>query len=173
MSEAERSKDYYAILGAQEDATRGEIDRLYRRKAVQHHPDRGGSEEEMKTLNEAYRVLKDETTRRAYDVERQAEQAAPFPYEDLNPPSYASPGAKLDAITHQLGAASLFLFLGLVLLFIVRFQYVIFLWPLALTVMAAMYCVAGFGTTIGFHRLLTHRAFETYRPIRLALAICG
>jgi hypothetical protein len=133
MSEAERSKDYYAILGAQEDATRGEIDRLYRRKAVQHHPDRGGNEEEMKSLNEAYRVLKDETARRAYDVERQAEpEAAPFPHEDLNTPKYASPGAKLDAITHQIGAASLFLLLGLVLLFIVRFQYVIFLWPLAL-----------------------------------------
>ncbi len=27
--------------------------------------------------------------------------------------------------------------------------------------------------TVGFHRLLTHRAFQTYRPIRYALAIMG
>ena len=45
--------------------------------------------------------------------------------------------------------------------------------PIDLVVMALMYCVAGFGTTIGYHRLLTHRAFETYRPVRLFLAACG
>lgn len=37
----------------------------------------------------------------------------------------------------------------------------------------AMYALAGFGVTIGFHRLLTHRAFETYRPVKYLLAICG
>src|SRR6185369_14651270 len=31
------------------------------------HPDRGGSEEQMKSLNEAYGVLKNSTSRRAYD----------------------------------------------------------------------------------------------------------
>jgi stearoyl-CoA desaturase (delta-9 desaturase) len=33
--------------------------------------------------------------------------------------------------------------------------------------------MAGFGVTIGFHRLLAHRAFETPRAMRLILAICG
>lgn len=43
-------------------------------------------------------------------------------------------------------------------------------WP-EVVVMAAMYALCGFGVTIGYHRLLTHRAFETYRPIKLMLAI--
>jgi stearoyl-CoA desaturase (delta-9 desaturase) len=45
--------------------------------------------------------------------------------------------------------------------------------PVDLAAMVLMYCLAGFGTTIGFHRLLTHRAFETIRPVRLLLAVCG
>jgi DnaJ-class molecular chaperone with C-terminal Zn finger domain len=132
MSQPQQSKDYYAILGAEEDATRSEIDRLYRRKAVLHHPDRGGSEEEMKSLNEAYGVLKDEEARRVYDSGRQ--QAQPEYYSEMNRnvPPHSSGPVQLDAITHQVGAALMFLVLGLVLLFIVRFQYVMFLWPLAL-----------------------------------------
>ena len=36
------SKDYYALLGASEDASPREIERLYKRLAHQRHPDRGG-----------------------------------------------------------------------------------------------------------------------------------
>lgn len=36
-----------------------------------------------------------------------------------------------------------------------------------------LYMVAAIGITVGFHRLLTHRAFETYRPLRYLLAIMG
>ncbi|MDB5290008.1 MAG: Stearoyl-CoA 9-desaturase [Phycisphaerales bacterium] len=45
-------------------------------------------------------------------------------------------------------------------------------WP-EVFVMLAMYALAGFGVTIGFHRLLTHRAFETSRAMRWLLAIFG
>ncbi|HEX4795931.1 MAG TPA: acyl-CoA desaturase [Humisphaera sp.] len=45
-------------------------------------------------------------------------------------------------------------------------------WP-EIIVMVVMYSLAGFGVTVGFHRLLTHRAFETPRPMRLLLAILG
>jgi stearoyl-CoA desaturase (Delta-9 desaturase) len=45
-------------------------------------------------------------------------------------------------------------------------------WPEVLA-MLVMYALAGFGVTIGFHRLLTHRAFQTPRPVRLLLAILG
>ena len=38
---------------------------------------------------------------------------------------------------------------------------------------AIMYLVAGFGVTVGFHRLLTHRSFQTYKPIEYAFAIAG
>lgn len=40
-------------------------------------------------------------------------------------------------------------------------------------VMLGMYALAGYGVTIGFHRLFTHKSFETSRPLRLFLAICG
>src|ERR1700731_1794412 len=42
-----------------------------------------------------------------------------------------------------------------------------------LVIFAVMYLVSAFGVTVGFHRLLTHRAFDTYRPIRYAFAIMG
>ena len=45
--------------------------------------------------------------------------------------------------------------------------------PRDLVIFAGMYVISAFGVTIGFHRLLTHRAFETYRPIRYAFAIMG
>lgn len=132
MSEPDRTKDYYSILGASEDAAQSEIERHYRRKAVLHHPDRGGSEEDMKTLNEAYRVLKDGALRGIYDSERQKAGADHISACDMDGAPQASPPAQLDAITHQVLAALIFIVVGLVLLFIVRFQYVIFLWPLAL-----------------------------------------
>ncbi|MDP9235639.1 MAG: acyl-CoA desaturase [Actinomycetota bacterium] len=37
----------------------------------------------------------------------------------------------------------------------------------------AMYCVAGLGVTVGFHRLFTHRSFEAKPWVRYALAIMG
>jgi stearoyl-CoA desaturase (delta-9 desaturase) len=42
-----------------------------------------------------------------------------------------------------------------------------------LIVMAVTYVFSGFGITVGFHRLLTHRAFKTYAPVRVAFAILG
>jgi stearoyl-CoA desaturase (delta-9 desaturase) len=42
-----------------------------------------------------------------------------------------------------------------------------------LAIAAGMYLVSGFGITIGYHRLLTHRAFATYKPIENALALGG
>ncbi len=40
-------------------------------------------------------------------------------------------------------------------------------------VFVLLYVLTGFGVTVGFHRLLTHRAFKTTRPIRATLAILG
>jgi stearoyl-CoA desaturase (delta-9 desaturase) len=42
-----------------------------------------------------------------------------------------------------------------------------------LLVFAITYVPLGLGVTVGFHRLLTHRSFETSRSIRAALAILG
>jgi stearoyl-CoA desaturase (delta-9 desaturase) len=45
--------------------------------------------------------------------------------------------------------------------------------PTDLAILAGMYLLSALGITIGYHRLLTHRSFETPRPVRYALAIMG
>jgi stearoyl-CoA desaturase (Delta-9 desaturase) len=42
-----------------------------------------------------------------------------------------------------------------------------------LVVFAIVYLLTGFGVTVGFHRHLTHRSFQTSRPVRGALAALG
>jgi len=42
-----------------------------------------------------------------------------------------------------------------------------------LVIMAGMYLISGFGITIGYHRLFTHKSFRTSRPVSAALAIMG
>ncbi|HEX5309319.1 MAG TPA: acyl-CoA desaturase [Solirubrobacteraceae bacterium] len=48
-----------------------------------------------------------------------------------------------------------------------------FLSPLDLTITGAMYMGTAIGITVGFHRLLTHRAFQTHTPLRYTLAVLG
>jgi stearoyl-CoA desaturase (delta-9 desaturase) len=42
-----------------------------------------------------------------------------------------------------------------------------------LLIAAVLYLMTGFGVTLGYHRLLTHRAYATHRPIERALALAG
>jgi curved DNA-binding protein CbpA len=165
MSQFDSNKDYYSILGAAEDAPRSEIDRLYRRLAVRHHPDRGGDEEEMKSLNEAYGVLRDEGARAAYDAQRQ--QPEELDWETPFIP-YSSPGAQADAISGQSVTALLFLVVGLVLLFVVRYQYVLFLWPLAL--LAALLVIAGIIHAHSALSMLRERFADAHPVRRFVLA---
>src|SRR5918911_597170 len=44
---------------------------------------------------------------------------------------------------------------------------------LDLAVMAVLYVLTGLGITVGYHRLLTHRAFQTSKPIQYLFAILG
>lgn len=125
MNQFDASKDYYTILGAERTASRREIERLYKRLAAKHHPDRGGNEDQMKSLNEAYRVLKDEATRRDYDAQRKVPIEAPFIPVTI-------PTAQDVGMFGQGISALLCLFLGFFLLFLVRFQWIWFLWPLAI-----------------------------------------
>ncbi len=60
-------RDYYEVLGVSKDASADEIKKAFRKAASEHHPDRGGSEEKFKEINEAYEVLKDESKRKRYD----------------------------------------------------------------------------------------------------------
>ncbi|MEJ7788616.1 MAG: acyl-CoA desaturase, partial [Thermoleophilaceae bacterium] len=45
--------------------------------------------------------------------------------------------------------------------------------PSDLAILAGLYLASAFGITIGYHRMLTHRAFETYRPVKYLFAILG
>jgi stearoyl-CoA desaturase (Delta-9 desaturase) len=42
-----------------------------------------------------------------------------------------------------------------------------------LAILGAMYLLTGIGVTVGFHRLLTHRAFQTYPWIERTFAVLG
>jgi stearoyl-CoA desaturase (Delta-9 desaturase) len=42
-----------------------------------------------------------------------------------------------------------------------------------LGILAAMYLLTAVGVTVGFHRLLTHRAFQTYPPLERLFAVLG
>jgi stearoyl-CoA desaturase (Delta-9 desaturase) len=48
-----------------------------------------------------------------------------------------------------------------------------FVGPVDLAVMTAMYVATGLGVTVGFHRLLTHRSFQTFGWIRAVFAVLG
>jgi len=61
------ASDYYEILGVSKDATSEQIKKAYRKKALEHHPDRGGDQEEFKKINEAYQTLGDPQKRSSYD----------------------------------------------------------------------------------------------------------
>ncbi len=59
--------NYYDILGVNAKASDAELKKAYKKASMQHHPDRGGDEEQFKKVNEAYATLKDPTKRQMYD----------------------------------------------------------------------------------------------------------
>jgi len=42
-----------------------------------------------------------------------------------------------------------------------------------ITLMVAFYLISGLGITVGFHRMLTHKSFETSKPVKALLMIMG
>jgi stearoyl-CoA desaturase (delta-9 desaturase) len=45
--------------------------------------------------------------------------------------------------------------------------------PVDVVLFLVLYVVSGLGTTVGYHRLFTHRSFETTKTVRAAFAILG
>jgi curved DNA-binding protein len=63
-------KDYYSVLGVAKDATKGEIQKAYRKLARKYHPDINtspGAEDTFKRINEAHSVLTNPENRTLYD----------------------------------------------------------------------------------------------------------
>ena len=127
MSQFDSDKDYYGVLGVDKDASQGDIERQFKRQASRHHPDRGGDEDEMKSLNEAYGVLKDKNLRDLYDEGRRSKRR-------VTPQGFVhatTPTARDVGVFGQGLSAFLCLTGGVFLLLLVRFQWFWFLWPLA------------------------------------------
>ena len=61
------AKDFYEVLGVEKSASAEDIKKAYRKKAHQHHPDKGGDSDKFKEINEAYQVLGDPQKRAQYD----------------------------------------------------------------------------------------------------------
>jgi molecular chaperone DnaJ len=63
--------DFYDLLGISKGATAAEIKKAYRKKAIEHHPDKNpgdaSAEEKFKKAAEAYEVLSDPNKKARYD----------------------------------------------------------------------------------------------------------
>jgi curved DNA-binding protein CbpA len=136
-------KDYYRVLGVSEDASREDLERAYRAEARKRHPDGGGSEEEMKSLNEAHDILSDPETRKAYDAERQPKRAVYASSMAFDPEAASRAGtlkipvADPDFAGLLMGAMACF-GLGIPLLLLVEMQWMFFLWPLRIMALGAL-----------------------------------
>jgi hypothetical protein len=143
LQKFDSAKDYYRVLGVPENATADDLDRAYRGAARKRHPDGGGSEEEMKSLNEAHDILSDPETRRAYDAERRPIRQV-YQSSMAFDPEAASRGGTLkvpvsdpDFAGLVMGAIACF-GLGIPLLLLVEIQWMFFLWPLRIMSLGAL-----------------------------------
>ncbi|KAJ6506356.1 hypothetical protein C8R47DRAFT_1241698 [Mycena vitilis] len=62
-----RAKDYYKVLGVARDADAKTIKKAFRTAAKTAHPDKGGTEQKMAAVNEAYEVLSNPELRQRFD----------------------------------------------------------------------------------------------------------
>lgn len=68
MAESTGFVDYYHLLGVSTNAEPSVIRDAFIALAKKHHPDVGGSTEQMQQFSNAYRTLMSEKSRKAYDL---------------------------------------------------------------------------------------------------------
>ena len=67
--------------------------------------------------------------------------------------------------------------IGVVLPFLGLLAAVVLLWNswvdwIDLGILVGTYLAFGLGVTVGYHRLLTHRSFQTPKPVEYTFAVC-
>lgn len=67
--------NYYQLFSLTPGGDLSDLKSRYRRLSLEHHPDRGGSTEQMARLNEAYQTLSNPLLRREYDRKLEAPSA--------------------------------------------------------------------------------------------------
>ena len=159
-------RDYYNVLGVAETASKQDIDRAYRIAARKRHPDGGGSDEAMKSLNEARDILTDHETRKAYDAQRRPKSQVQAPSMTFDPYAASKAGtlkipvADADLAGLLMGAAACF-GLGIPLLLLVEMQWMFFLWPLRIMSLGALVL----GVLLAHSALrMKHRKLRKARP---------
>ena len=63
-------KNYYDVLGVNEQSTSAEITKAFKDLAKKYHPDRGGDKDKFQEINEAHDTLKSSQKRHDYDSMR-------------------------------------------------------------------------------------------------------
>ncbi len=86
--------------------------------------------------------------------------------------------SEIAAETHMSRGQKITNLIGVTVPFVGFLASIFFLWGSYvtwrdLTIFAVAYALTTLGISIGFHRLFTHRSYETYRPIRYSLAVLG
>jgi len=143
LQKFDSSKNYYLVLGVSENASPDDIERAYRGAARKRHPDGGGSEEEMKSLNEAHDILSDPETRKAYDAERRPKREVYRTSMSFDPDAASRAGTLEVPVSDPdfaglvMGAIGCF-GLGIPLLLLVEMQWMFFLWPLRIMALGAL-----------------------------------
>ena len=59
--------DLYNTLGVNKNASDRDIKTAYKKKAMEHHPDKGGNADKFAEVSNAYETLKDPQKRAFYD----------------------------------------------------------------------------------------------------------
>ena len=103
----------------------------------------------------------------AFALDALTDVPAPAPHADDHEPTLRQPlGERIVTL------------LGVILPFLGLATAIVLMWGwgfswLHLGLMAGMYLVTAIGITVGYHRLFTHRSFETTRPVKFLFAVMG
>jgi len=96
-------KDFYDVLGVEQDASAADIKKAYRQLAQKHHPDKNPgdvqSEQLFKEIVEANETLSDPQKRQQYDLSRQGGLGNMF--DGMFPPGFNPFGSRHAQETHS------------------------------------------------------------------------